>query len=366
MSTAAARDAGTGEIRSRRLVRAGLGAALAVALAVVAWAAFARGGGGGAAATTATPGTTTVAVARRNLVVRETVDGTIGYADSRALSGAGRGTITRLPAEGSILHRGDAFYAVDGEPGPVLMYGRTPEWRRLATGVPDGVDVLQLERNLKALGFDPYGQMTVDDHFGWATALAVKRWQKSLGFDQTGAVELGRVVFLPGPRRVGQVTATLGGPAGAGPVLTTTSTQRVVTVKLDAEKQSYAVVGAAVQIDLPDGTTTSGRITTVGTVAHPDGQGGSTIDVTVRLTRRARTTFDQAPVSVHIAKETKRNALAVPVTALLARPGGTFAVEVERGGQRTLVSVTPGLYADGWVEISGGGIRPGTRVVVPQ
>jgi hypothetical protein len=54
----------------------------------------------------------------------------------------------------------------------------------------------------------------------------------------------------------------------------------------------------------------------------------------------------------------------VPVIALLARPGGGYGVEVVAGGRTRLVAVTPGLFADGWVQVEG--VRPGQRVAVPQ
>jgi hypothetical protein len=59
--------------------------------------------------------------------------------------------------------------------------------------------------------------------------------------------------------------------------------------------------------------------------------------------------------------------LAVPVTALLARSGGGFAVEaVDGDGRRRLVPVDPGTNAEEYVEVSGSGVREGMRVVTAE
>jgi multidrug efflux pump subunit AcrA (membrane-fusion protein) len=59
--------------------------------------------------------------------------------------------------------------------------------------------------------------------------------------------------------------------------------------------------------------------------------------------------------------------LAVPVTALLARSGGGFAVEaVDGDGSGRLVPVEPGIYAEEYVEVSGPGLREGERVVTAE
>jgi len=54
----------------------------------------------------------------------------------------------------------------------------------------------------------------------------------------------------------------------------------------------------------------------------------------------------------------------VPVNALLARRGGGYGVEL--AGGRRIAPVQAGMFADGYVEVSGGSIREGTRVVVPS
>jgi hypothetical protein len=56
--------------------------------------------------------------------------------------------------------------------------------------------------------------------------------------------------------------------------------------------------------------------------------------------------------------------LAVPVTALVALQGGGYGLEL--AGNRRIVPVEAGLFADGYVEVSGSAIREGTRVVVPS
>jgi hypothetical protein len=173
------------------------------------------------------------------------------------------------------------------------------------------------------------------------------------------------------------------GAASAQAILQTTSTQEVVTVALDATKQTEAVVGAPVTVQLPDGSTVNGKITQVSPVAQSSssssasggaGAGGSgssstptaTIPVTITLTGRTRLSgLDQAAVSVNFAQQRANNVLSVPVTALIATQGGAYAVQ-EATSPRRLIPVTPGLFAAGYVQISGSGIYPGLQVTDSQ
>jgi hypothetical protein len=174
-----------------------------------------------------------------------------------------------------------------------------------------------------------------------------------------------------------------------------TSTTRVVQVALDATQQTDMAVGDKVTITLPNNQTTAGVVSSVGTVATcppVSGPGGSnsssaapatdtcssgnpgttatpTIAVEVAPSNPAATgTWDQAPVRVSITTASVPNALAVPVTALLAQSSGGYAVEVVNPrGINHLVPVSLGLFddADGLVQVTGSGLAAGEEVVVP-
>lgn len=177
---------------------------------------------------------------------------------------------------------------------------------------------------------------------------------------------------------------TSSGAGTAQAILGTTSTQLVVTVDLDATKQSEAVAGEPVTVELPDGSTVEGKITEVSPVAQTSssssssssggggGGGGSsqpsaTIPVTITLKGKGRPTsgLDQAAVSVNFEQQKATNVLSVPVTALLATAGGGYAVQ-EVAPPNRLIPVTPGLFAAGYVQISGPGIYEGLQVTDSQ
>ena len=303
-----------------------------------------------------------------------TAETSLSEASSSATIYGGSSTYTELPPVGQIVKRGQTLFAVGDEP-VVLLYGSTAPWRAFMTGMSPGKDVAELNRNLRALG---YGSALSGDAFGPGTASAIDAFQAAHQLSQTGELLLGSVLFEPGPVRVTTVTPTLGSSVQAGPVLGITSLTRQVTIALDASQQSDLRVGDPVTITLPDNSTTSGRVTYVGTVAtvpssSDQGGGGSgppTIEVDVTPTDPAATGhLDQAPVNVSITTGSVRNALVVPVNALLALASGGYAVEVVGvGGVHHLVGVQLGLFddADGLVQITGTNLTPGTRVVVPS
>jgi hypothetical protein len=278
---------------------------------------------------------------------------------------------TMLPSPGRVVRRGQALYAVDGQP-VLLLFGEVTAWRAFRPGMSPGPDVAQLNANLRALG---YGG-GLGDSFNAATRRALAALQAARGLARTGVLPLGSLVFKPGAVRVTSVIPTLGQAVQPGPVLQVSSTRHRVAIKLDVAHQTRVKVGDPVTIALPSGQTTAGRVSAVGSVASApsggssdDGDSTPTIAVSVRLLQQeVAGQLDQAPVSVAITTESVENVLVAPVNALLALAGGGYAVEVvDAAGTHRLVPVTLGLFDDaqGLVEVSGAGLRAGQRIVVP-
>jgi hypothetical protein len=337
--------------------------------------------GSGHAAASGTGSVPAITVTRRSLTSQTSVNATLGYAGSYTVTGKATGTITWLSAAGQVIRQGKVVYRIDNGTPVVLLYGSVPDWRALSEGAT-GQDMSQLNHDLVALGYASSGYIAELgwDYFSWETRYGLQRLQSALGItDPSGSLPLGQAVFEPGALRVTTVSAQLGGP-GTGPVLTATSTTPVVTISLDPSLQTEVKAGDTVTVTLPDGTTTHGVVSSVGTVATSSGSSGSsgsgssgssaTIPVQVTLTDpEAAAGLDQAQVTVSITTGSVSGALVVPVTALVAQAGGGYAVEeVTASGGRPLAPVTPGLFddVDGLVQVSGSGLAPGQRVVVPS
>ncbi len=312
----------------------------------------------------APPGVETTPVTRTDVAQRERVTGTLGFAGRHTVSVAGEGgVVTSLPVPGATLTRGGTVYELSGRK-VTLMYGKRPAWRTLARGVPDGLDVLQLERNLKAMGHG--AALTVDRRFSAATSWAVRRWQDAANLPVTGRVGLGQVVFLPGPVRVAARLADVGAPAGYGAeVVRFTGTARVIDVKLQPAVAPRIRAGDGVSVTLPGGERAAGRVTRVSRVAVTSAEQGAVIPVTIMLTGGTPPRgLDQAQVQVAITSRLHRNVLAVPIPSLVARPGGAYDVVAPGRGN---IPVTIGLFDEtaGLVEVSGPGLAEGMAVEVP-
>jgi multidrug efflux pump subunit AcrA (membrane-fusion protein) len=352
----------------RRAVPVVLVLVLLAAGAGIAWSAGAFRSPGSSGTGPGAPPPATQPVAREDLSSVTPVNATLGYAGSYTVRGPGAGTLTWLPSAGQVIGQGQVLYRLDNAVPVVLLYGSVPAWRMLDEGLT-GADVAQLNHDLVTLGYAASPEISALgwDYYSWETGYGVQRMESALGVSSPpGSLPLGSVVFEPAAIRVSAVLGSLGGPA-AGMVLAATSDQHVVTIPLSTAQESEVAVGDSVTVTLPDGYSTPGKISSVGTVASGTAS-NATIQVTVTLRHpSAAGTLDQAPVTVYITTASASNALVVQVAALLAQSSGGYAVEViGAGNTRRLVPVTVGIFDDnsGMVQVAGA-LAPGEQVVVP-
>jgi multidrug efflux pump subunit AcrA (membrane-fusion protein) len=357
-------------------------AAAAVLVAVAATGGVvAMSGGKDVTAAAQGPLANTVQVKRGELSAMVSLDGTLTYrarSDGSPYSAINQatGTYTQLPDAGDKVDCGDVFYRVDDDP-VLLLCGTVPAYRDLDEG-DQGKDVRQLNRNLHELGYDVDAGVDIDaddKEFTWETAEALDALQHDIGFAETGELGTADAVFLPESVRIAKATAELGGSASLGAqIALATSDTLEVHVNLDASQQGEVKKGDRAQITLPGNKSVTGKVERLGRIAQaPAGQddtaGAATIPAYISLDKpRKASGLDQAPVQVDIATKGVKSALSVPVTALVGRSGGGYAVEVVRDdGQRELVAVKLGLFdtANGRVEVEGD-LAEGDHVVVPS
>jgi hypothetical protein len=354
--------------RSRRVVATVLVLAVLAAGAGVAWSegVFRSHGSSGTGRGASPPATQRVV--REDLSSQVPMTATLGYAGSYTLQGQGGGTLTWLPSAGQVITEGKVLYRVDNGTPVVLLYGSVPAWRMLDEGLT-GADVTQLNHDLVALGYANSSNISAVgwDYFSSETAYGVQRMESAAGVSSPpGSLPLGSVVFEPRAIRVSNVLGSLGGPQ-AGQVLAATSDQHVVTIPVNTSDESGVALGDPVTVTLPNGASTPGKISSVGTVASGT-SANATIQVTVTLTHpSAAGTLEQAPVTVYVTVAAASNVLVVPVAALVAQSSGGYAVEVIGAGDtRRLVPVTVGIFDDssGAVQVTGA-LTSGEQVVVP-
>ena len=215
------------------------------------------------------------------------------------------------------------LYQIDNGSPVVLLYGSVPVWRALDQG-DTGRDVSQLNHDLVALGYADRADVVALgwNYYSWETGHGVQLLEGHLGVAwPTGNLSLGQVVFKPQALRVAQVTGSLGGTAsgtgadgdvgparGVGPAgcLRSVGGEGRGCGEDHAAGREHDGGGGLVG---GDGAVTSGL----------GSQAATTIPVSVRLVHpSAAGSLDQAPVTVDITTTTARDALVVPVGALLA------------------------------------------------
>jgi peptidoglycan hydrolase-like protein with peptidoglycan-binding domain len=313
--------------------------------------------------------TSTATVTRKTISERQYVNGTLGYLGSYVVAGAGPGTLTWLPGLGSVVNRGDALYEVDGR-RVTLMYGARPAWRDFVSGMSDGVDVKQLETNLRDMGFGD--GLTVDQKFTGATSSAIRRWQRAVHRTVTGTVPLGRVTFLPGAVRVNGHEMNLGQQVQpGGPVEYGTSTTPAVNLAASTRQLGWVKVNMPVVVTLPDGKTRNGKVSAIGattTSSNGPNENQSTTAVIVTVDGKVTGFVDQATVQVWVVRATHADVLTVPIAALNSVSDRTYEVVVDDGTGTHRLPVKTGLFDDlgGTAEVIGDGLAEGMKVKVPR
>lgn len=347
------------EVRSRRtMIAAAVIAAVVLAGGGTAWALSSSS----SASSQTEPSMATATIERGTLRGELTVRGSLAYSPLRSVEAGRDGIVTGLPPVGTVVERGGALVTVNNLASR-LLYGSIPAWRSFEMDMPDGPDVLQLEENLVALGYLD----AADTRFTWATRQAIMRWQKDRGVEQTGTLALGDVIFRPSAVRVSKQAVTVGDSVTTTTAaLEITSLTREVTLSLSAQESTMAKVGDLVTVILPDGSEAEATVAAVGAPKKAD-DGSTTHPVTLAPSDQSLVAEVTDPsVSVILYGETREDVLFVPVGALTAIDGTTFAVQVVRDdGTVTSVPVTVGLFSAGSVEISGDGISEGLTVLVP-
>jgi peptidoglycan hydrolase-like protein with peptidoglycan-binding domain len=369
------------------------GAALAAAV-LAALAIIARPSASGSSNPASGDPAATATVARGRLALQVSGTGNLTYAAQADGSrypvvNQATGVLTALPSVGDVIRCGQVLYRVQGHPVP-LFCGSTPLYRSLSEGLK-GWDVKELNRNLAELGYADGAELDPSGYFGSETRSALKDLKGDLGLSPTGSLDPDQAVVLPEPLRISSVSATLGAAAQPGaPLAEATSTARRVEVDLDPSQAEGVKVGDRASITLPNNRTTPGVVGRIGTLVVDDGSDSgsapdsgsasdsassgssgattATVPVFIRLKQiRDVRGIQQAPVQVSIITGRVTHALSVPVTALLARPGGYAVETVDADGERHLVPVDLGAFddANGVVQVSGPGVRAGQRVVVP-
>jgi len=182
------------------------------------------------------------------------------------------------------------------------------------------------------------------------------------------------VLYLPGlPRRVDEVTVQRGSTI-TGAVMRVSGATLVISGSAAETDAKLLKEGDAAVLAMPDGSEHPATVASVTPAKPAEGSTEPSGRFTVLFTpaelsaeQIAALQGNNVRVSIPVSA-TAGAVLAVPLAALTAGPGGESRVEVSTGDgdETTLVEVTTGLAADGFVEISSesGAIAEGDLVVV--
>lgn len=298
----------------------------------------------------------------------------VGTADTAHYEHSGE--IETFVTSGHELASGDLLYSVDGRAVTAMVSDATFD-RDIEDGVDTGDDILAVEEMLVSLGYDTNGDLDVDDVFDEDTEQAIIEWEEDLQntFDAVvvdGVVSLDEIVIFETGTVAGSVVDDDEGIVASGSVMWSSSTEttaRIIETSIAVADQDKLAEGNVVDIEFPDGDIVQGTVTTVATSTttdpmSPDADPTLAVEISVTQVPASARDLDQVDVQIKLVEEIATGATVVPVSALVATGDGNFAVEAVTTTGTTFVQVDPGMFSDGWVEVTG--IQPGTQVVVPS
>ena len=278
-------------------------------------------------------------------------------------------------------------HLVEGYSASLLMFGNTPAWRDMKEGIDPGEDVGQLKLNLIALGYGTIETLGKDLSFNSATTAAIRKLQSDMNIISSGEINLGEVIFTHGTSLVksSSTMQTVGWKINGGTELFSLTpiekvetevesdgsvkihreSLQVVEIQVDVGDRDLVDEGSEVEIELPDESLVRGIVREVGTLAVVPQEGDPFLEVLIAV--EGGTEYFEwtgATVTINVTKELASGVLASPVNGLLALLSGGYALEIVTPTGTTLIPVETGIYADGWVEVSGPGLQPGTEIIV--
>ena len=286
------------------------------------------------------------------------------------------GEIETLVTTGQPLASGDLLYSVDGVAVTAIVSDATFD-RDIEDGIEAGDDILAVEEMLVSLGYNTGGALDVDEVFDKDTAQAIIEWEEDLqntfdAVDVDGVVSLDEIVIFEPGTVAGSVVVYDEDIVASGSVLWSSSaetTARIIETAIVVADQDKLAEGNVVDIEFPDGEIVQGTVTTVATSTTtdpmaPDADPTIAVEISVTQVPASVRELNQVDVQIKLVKKIAAGATVVPVSALVATGDGNFAVEAVTTTGTTFVQVDPGMFSDGWVEVTG--IQPGTQVVVPS
>lgn len=342
---------------------------------------------------------------------RATMD-TSTHKDLRLTPGI-EGVVTSVPLKAnSTVRAGSVLLEVQGRP-VIVLPGRFRAYRTIKDG-DTGPDVEQLQDALRSLG---YRSADRKGTYGSSTQNALGRLYRSAGWeppyreesaavDEAGADDAAKareadgsaatntparrriiearqaeLFIVPGlPRRADAVSVKVGQMVnGSATVLSRYAESTQLKGNVPIGRSDVAVEGTAVRVDV-GGKAVTGRLvantaTSVNAQDSPpddadagSGDSGGGLAVTVLLDDRLPLGADRSYKVTVEGKHTDGSVLAVPLMAVNERPDGTAFVSTQQEqGKLVDIEVTPGIQADGWVEITprnADSLSAGTPVIV--